>query len=265
MNNRNNMLAAGAIGRTIFAPANSKTYLPDILDLKGKVIKYIDCMNGLVDEDKHGIQITGGYMTDTYLNLMKADTKEIFIKDEPLVNFQLSERRGIRDNILKVVDFPNSYIENPSNNDVFLFLVFWYDDFNLANIYSDTDLTNIDSFEVTQFNSTQNKMLFDENRTMYNKEIQDFYTILDNFTTPKNMQSVAPSDMICSYLTLVKNNFEFVQNVPLSLFSNMYIYDRIKLQNIVFDFTNSFIEISPNAAANVAGRSYFFNVEYKAE
>ena len=29
------MLAAGAIGRTILVQANSKVYLPDILDLKG--------------------------------------------------------------------------------------------------------------------------------------------------------------------------------------------------------------------------------------
>ena len=260
-------LAAGAIGKTIIAKANSVTPLPDILDLKGKVIKYIDCLNDVVTYDREGNTITTGDQNNVYLNLMKAETKELFIENEPLSNFQLSVRRGKRDNILKVVDFPNSFILNTSNSDVLLFIVFWYDDFNLSNTYSAEDKTNIDSFEVFQFNATQLKMLFDENRTMYNKEIQDFFVIMDenSFTTPKNKQSVVSSDMLSSYLTLVKNNFEFIRNVPLALFANTAIFDRVKLQNIVFDFTNSYIEVPASISANINGKSYFFNVEYKAD
>lgn len=259
------MLAAGAIGRTILVQANSKVYLPDILDLKGKVIKYLDCVNDLATEDSDGVTLTTGQINDVYINLMKSETQEIFIKNVPLSNFQVSERKGIRDNISRVVDFPNSWLENRSNSDVVLFLVFWYDDIQISNLYSAAERTNIESFEVEQFNAIQNKMLFDEDRTLTNKEIQDFY-IFDNtnaFITPTGKTSVTGADVANSYLHLVKGNFQFVKNVPLILFKNSDTYDRIKLQNIIFDFSNSWIEISPSSAANVNGKSYFFNIEYK--
>lgn len=259
------MLAAGAIGRTILAKANSKTYLPDILDLKGKVIKYLDCLNNLAVLDRDGVTITTGQQNDVYLNLMKSETKEIFIKNVPLSNYQVSERKGIRDNISRVVDFPNSWVENYTNSDVVLFLVFWYDDIQISNLYSQQDRTNIESFEVNQFNTTQQRMMFDEDRTLVNKEIQDFY-VFDNqaaFITPTGKTSVTGADIKNSYLTLVKANFEFVKNVPLILFKNSDVYKRIKLQNIVFDFSNSWIDVPPTTAANVNGKSYFFNIEYK--
>lgn len=259
------MLAAGAIGRTILARANAKTPLPDILDLKGKVIKYLDCANDLAVLDSDGVTITTGQINDVYINLMKADTQEYFIKDVPLSNYQVSERKGIRDNISRVVDFPNSFVVNHSNNDVVLFLVFWYDDIQISNLYSAADKTNIDNFEVSQFNAIQERMLFDEDRTLFNKEIQDFY-IMDNqaaFITPTGKTSVTGADVANSYLTLVKGNFQFVKNVPLILFKNSDTYDRIKLQNIVFDFSNSWIDVPTATAANVNGKSYFFNIEYK--
>lgn len=260
-------LAAGAIGRTIIAKANTTTYLPDILDLKGKVIKYIDVLNDSVDYDSDGNAITAGQINDCFLNLMKVDTKELFIKDEPASNFQFSVRNGQRDNILKIVDFPNSFVVNTSNSDITLFVVFWYDDFSISNIWSDDDKTNIDSFEVWQFNATQQKIMFDENRTMYDKEIQDFYVVLNEntFTTPKNKTSVTDTTLRSSYLTLQRNNFEFLRNIPLVLFSNRYIYDRIKLQNVVFDFSNSYITVPSSLVSAVTGKSYFFNVEYKQD
>lgn len=260
-----NMLAAGAIGRTIIAKANSKTYLPDILDLKGKVIKYIDCLNDLAVLDRDGVTITTGQQNTVFLNLIKSASQEIFIKNVPLSNYQVSERKGIRDNISRVVDFPHSWILNESNSDVVLFLVFWYDDIQISHLYSASDRTNIESFEVSQFNSTQQRMLFDEDRTLVDKEIQDFL-VYDNtsaFVTPTGKTSVTGNDLKSSYLTLVKGNFEFVRNVPLILFKNSDTYDRIRLQNIVFDFSNSYIDVSSTVAAAVAGKSYFFNIEYK--
>ena len=259
------MLAAGAIGRTILAKANSKTYLPDVLDLKGKVIKYIDCLNDLAIEDRDGVSITAGQQNNVFLSLIKSGTQEIFIKNVPLSNYQISERKGIRDNISRVVDFPHSWVENNSASDVVLFLVFWYDDIQISNLYSAADQTNIENFEVAQFSSTQQRMLFDEDRTLVNKEIQDFivYDNTNAFTTPTGRTSVTGTDLASSYLTLVKGNFKFIRNVPLILFKNSDTYDRIKLQNIVFDFSNSYIDVSSTTAAAVAGKSYFFNIEYK--
>lgn len=259
------MLAAGAIGKTITVKANSKTYLPDILDLKGKVIKYIDCLNDLALEDRDGVSITPGQQNNVFLNLIKAETKEIFVKNVPVSNYQVSERKGIRDNISRIIDFPNSWIDNLSNTDVVLFIVFWYDDILISNLFSTSEKTNIESFEVSQFDSAQQRIIFDENRTLVNKEIQDFY-VFDNqssFVTPSGKTSVTGADVANSYITLVKANFQFVRNVPLILFKNSDVYERIKLQNIIFDFCNSWIDVSPTTATNVNGKSYFFNIEYK--
>ena len=259
------MLAAGAIGRTIIAKAHTKTYLPDILDLKGKVIKYIDCLNDMAVLDRDGVTITSGQINNCFLSLIKEGTQEIFIKNVPLSNYQVSERKGIRDNISRVVDFPHSWLENNSGSDIVLFIVFWYDDIQISNLYSAAEKTNIESFEVSQFNSTQQRMLFDEDRTLVDKQIQDFF-VYDNtaaFVTPTGKTSVTGADLKSSYLTLVKGNYEFVRNVPLILFKNSDTYDRIKLQNIVFDFSNSYIDVSSTVATAVAGKSYFFNIEYK--
>ena len=102
---------------------------------------------------------------------------------------------------------------------------------------------------------------------MYDKQIQDFFVILNDqgFITPRSKTSVNDTVIKSSYLTLQKNNFEFLRNIPLVLFANDNVYHRIKLQNVVFDFSNSYITIPAAYAANVTGKSYFFNIEYKQD
>lgn len=257
-------LASGAIGTTITAKAGQITYLPEIQDLRGKTIKYIDCVNGLTTQDVKGTAITAN-PEGVFLTLMQKGTKNYFVKDCPISNYMLSVRKGNRDNVIRIVDFSNSFVDNKTNSDVVLYLVFWYDDEKLSNLYDETQPTNIDAFEVSQFSANENRFYFQENRTLYNKEIQlftvPFYS--SSFVAPSGKTTVSQSVIKDSFVTLQKNNFQFLRNVPLMLFVSDDYVDRIILQNIVFDFTNSYIEIPTSLIASVSGKAYFINCEYK--
>lgn len=256
-------LATGAKGVTIPVPAYSKIYLPDILDLKDKNIKFLDCLNNIISADREGNAITTN-INGVFVNLMQKETQKLFFKNLPVSQLCFPTTYGERKIVNRYIDLINSFVVNETANDVNLFFVFWYDDNKVSNPYSETQENNIDSVEVRQFSQVENKVYFDEQRTLVGKQITFFdFDLTGGFTTPQNNTCVGSSVLYSSFLTLQKNNYKFVENVPLACFSSMYLFNKICLSNVVFDFTNSFIEFPISEQANVIGKAFFANVYYK--
>lgn len=260
----NTQTASCAKGFAVEVKAYSKTYLPDILDLKDKTIKYIDVCNGVINKDIYENSISSNIDIDScYLSLMEHGTQNLFIKDVNINNFVPFYKNGERDIVLKKIDLINSFIQNNSNKDVVIYFVFWYDDTRIANVISKNEAPFVDFTEVAQFDPLTNKCYFPDNRTLIGKKISYFdFNIRGNFVTPNMKTNVDNTDMVSSYLTLVKNNYMFVENVPLVLFTTINMMNVIKLQNVIFDLQNSYISFPQSIKANVTGKVFFCNVEY---
>lgn len=255
-------IASGAKTFTIIIPPYFKTYLPDILDLKDRTIKYIDCVNGMIEYDINGNALSND-IDGTYISLMQKGTQNLFIKGCNVNRFCPYLRYGERDEILKEIDMINSFVENNTNQTKIMTFVFWYDEPQIMNPFYIGEPNNVDYVEIKQFDQLNNRIYFGENRTLLDKQISSFtfpFVGDGEFQTPSNKKSVSTTVLSQSYLTLQKNNFMFIENVPLCLFTNDYMFNRIILQNVKFDFQNSYISIINGVTVDGV---YFANVEYK--
>lgn len=257
-------IASGAKGVTINVPRQTTIYLPDILDLKNKSIKYIDVCNGFINVDRNE-NIISDHVKDCYISLMEVGTQNLFYKDVNLLVLDSFKRFGKRELINKKIDLVNSYITNQGVYDINIFIVFWYDEPQVIRPYYEDQVNNVDYIEVKKFNSVENRLYFSENRTLLNKEIVNFTFITNNIVSPSNSVTVGFSQYQVGFLTLQKNNFMFVENVPILLFSDYGIYSRMQLQNVQFDFINSYIDVPSNYASAIDGKCFFANVEYRRE
>lgn len=257
-------IASGAKGVTINVPAKSMVYLPDILDLKNKVIKYIDVCNSVLTIDRNGNTVANG-VENCYISLMEVGSQNLFYKDVNLLVLDFYKKFGKRELIGKKIDLINSCITNHGNSDINIFIVFWYDEQQVMRPYYEDQVNNMDYIEVKKFNSVENRLYFSENRTLLNKEIVNFTFVPNTIVSPSNSNTVDFSQYQLGFLTLQRNNFMFVENVPLLLFSDYGVYSRMQLQNVQFDFINSYIDVPSNYASAIDRKCFFANVEYRRE
>lgn len=257
-------IASGAKGVTINVPAKSMVYLPDILDLKNKAIKYIDVCNSILSIDRNGNNVD--YNVDNcYISLMEVGSQNLFYKDVNLTTIDPFSKLGMRSLIDKKIDLVNSYITNQGNNNINIFIVFWYDEPQVMRPYYEDQVNNVDYIEVKKFNTVENRLYLPESRTLINKEIVNLTFIPDTLISPSNNTTVGYSQYKVGFLTLQRNNFMFVENVPLFLFSDNEVCFRMQLQNVQFDFINSYIDIPSSQASAMNGKCFFANVEYRRE
>ena len=266
-----NKLVSGAIGVPVKI-TDTRISLPDILELKGKRIKHIDFADAVLQtvSGDNGVAnvLPASSLSGAFLNLMEQNTQEYKIKGMPLKNLALSVNYGNRPFINKIVDFPNSYIDfpmllqYPALQDKIIFLVFWYDEPQIMQRIQEAGKTVIQNFEVDVFDTNFRKIGFGDNRTLTNKKFRNlFFHYLNGYgTTPAGKKLITLTDAQRSFITLQRENLKFVRNVPVYLFYQVNNYYPVRLQNITFDFLNSYIEVAP-AVSLQANSCFFFNAE----
>jgi len=266
-----NKLVSGAIGVPIKI-TGTRIDLPDILELKGKRIKHIDFAD-LVKTTTEG-QIGVGElvpvhsMDGAFISLMEQNTKTYKIKDLPLKQLALSINHGNRLFINKIIDFPNSYIDFPAllDNNAFLgkiiFLVFWYDEPLIMQRIQEGGKTTIQSFEVDVFDLNFRRINFGDNRTLVGKKFRNMF-FQHNLGVGKTPTGKIPVDFYTarsSFVNLQLENLKYIKNIPVYIFYQTENFFPIRLQNIVFDFLNSYIEVAPTVTLQPYN-CYFFNAE----
>jgi len=256
-----NDLYSGAIGQTIQILPGERIYLPDILDLKGKNIKAIDYCDALATSPEGNAIMADG--AGLYLNLMKAGTKNLFVKDFPLTDLAVSRTKGQRVKINEIIDLINSFIYNPTNKTGYIYLVFWFDEPKISNVYQTSEQSNYESFEVVRKSENSNIIPFDENRTLYAKQVRNlFLSISGGSVTPSGRIIAGTVYYTKMFITLQLNNYKYIRQVPLYLFNQISNYEPIRLQNVVFDFNNSYLELAKNETLE-AGVAFLISEEYK--
>lgn len=251
-----NVAISAGLGVSIPLNGPGKIFFPEINDLKGRVIKYIDFydVQGAYDVDYKYIAPSN----DGSLSLMEYSTKNYPIKDVPLSVFSVARNTGKRFLINRVIDVPNSYIHINQVSGNNLFFVFWYDLEESAETMLENDVYAYDTFNVIRMNRNSTGIIpFSENRTLFGKEFGSL-----RFQFGLNMNVVDPSvpseyTYIDSntaksiYITLQNGSFKIIRNVPLMLLGD-YNYnnynqlqlnrDGINFKNVKFDFTNSYLQ-----------------------
>lgn len=238
-----NKLVSASIGIEIPIDYDKeKILLPDILDLKGKRIKHITICDSLTYAPSGKvIAVPTGY-----LSLIEQNTKELKINNLPFDVLNDSVVNGNMFFINKIVDFTQSYvmIDSPSTYiGKSIYMVVWYDEPKIMGLIKEPIRNTVDSFEVLIPTLTQNKYLFGENRTLYNKKFQNLLLFVsDTGKTAQGNVSITDALSKKAFLTLSTGNYEFFRQVPIYLFNQNASTYPLRLQNIYFDFTNSYIE-----------------------
>jgi len=266
-----NKLVSGAIGVAVEITGN-KIMLPDVLDLKGKRIKHIDFCD-FTSETASGKVCTNLYLyadgaitneNSASLNIQEQNTRVLKIKDMSLDLLRVSRRKGNREFINKIIDFPNSFITLTGTPEYgkHIFLVFWYDEPKNMHQVFENGRTEIDSFEIQIKNPQLRRIPFGENRTLFNRMYQNIilFAPLAPGITPLGNPSVAKEKAVNTFITLQRENYKYIRNVPLSLFDQTEDVFPLRLQNIKFEFLNSYLEVAPSVPL-VVGESWAFNVE----
>lgn len=251
-----NVAISAGLGVSIPLTGTGKIFFPEINDLKGRVIKYIDFydVQGAYDVDYKYIAPSN----DGSLSLMEYSTKNFPIKDVPLSVFSVARNTGKRFLINRVIDVPNSYIQINQVSGNNIFFVFWYDLEESAETMLENDVYAYDTFNVIRMNRNSTGIIpFSENRTLFGKQFGSLrfqfglnMTVMDP-SVPSEYTYIDSNTAKSIYITLQNGSFKFIRNVPLMLLGD-YNYnnynqlqlnrDGINFKNVKFDFTNSYLQ-----------------------
>lgn len=254
-----NQLVSGAYGLEIIVSPGQKTiYFPDVAVLRGKRIKHIDLCDELF-RSKSGLQIPDIENQEVEGNItFRSAQSQINIVDKLNIReISTYSRQGNRISFNHIFDFSKSYInltKNTVDKNKALYFVVWYDEpaVRHTNVKSDFE---IQFFEVQL---KQSRTMFNEENKLRGKRLKNLLLSFPS-VTPSGYAGISENSSKRMFLTLQKGNLQFFQGVPLSLFYQYKLYEQLKLENITFDFTNSFIDIV-DPVDPTDYKSVFFNV-----
>jgi hypothetical protein len=249
-----NKLVSGAIGVEVqLYPNISKVNFPDVAVLRKKRIKHIDVFWGIKTPSGNDIAANSSF----FITLTEANTQKELISDLALSVLNVNGERLF---INKIIDLQRSFITlssitDPANvTNKSLYFVFWYDEPSVWGEILANGRTSIQPIELTL---TGLKTHFLENRDLVNKRFQNLI-LCKPVITPSGKAGLTNNLYLSTkFLTLQRNGLQFISQVPLSIFYQSLDNYPIRLQNIRFDFQNSFIE-TINTSANDL-KTVFFN------
>lgn len=246
---------SGAIALPVLIKPGVRTvYFPDDATLRGKTIKHIDICDE-IDKDLSGLPV---YKADTFnITFFEKGTQTKSIDALPSELLQTSTKKGNRIRFNNVFDFPASYIslsENKLDRSHVVYFVFWYDEPAVSLPINTSARKKFTSFESTL---TKPRTYFLENEELRNAKIRSIL-FSKQARTATGKESIKAATLNRAFITLRRGNLQFVRNLPLYLLAQRENAYLINLQNIRFDFTNSYIELVD--AQQTDYKSVFFNV-----
>ena len=238
---------------------------PYIEDLKGRTVKYIDfypCrwLPGTADE---GLATTDSL----YVTLADSVGNSYLVHDLPLSRFDYAATCGLRQPVGRRISLQNSYLtcQDASAVGKAAAFVFWYDlpEFSARNR---TDDLLIDSVTVPLASEVRHNPLPDEER-MARRRFRHLWLATPT-VTPDYRDALTADQLKNLYITLRKGAYNVLEDVPLWLFHQLRMMDKLELANITFDFQSSYLTIGgagtiPRVKEDYIGKTVFFNLAYE--
>lgn len=244
-----------------------RNYLPDIAELRGRVVKYIDfaATDYLPDTTARGV----GTSADFYFTIMDQYGVTELHRDMPLDMFNYETSLGVRQPICSKINLQNSYITCTDAQYIGknVALIFYYDlpEYSARNT---TDKVVTDAVTV-KLTTLLRHNAFPDIERLQGKRFRRIMFALSN-VLPDEEQSVPSLTINNLFVTLRKGTYNVVENVPLGIFWELMMLEKSEWANIIFDFQNSYITIGgagtyPNGENEFIGKAVFFNMQYESK
>lgn len=245
-----NKYISGAIAVEVPLSAGQIVFnFPDVPLLREKRIKHIEQV--FIAKSYSGKDI---YSSAVYLNLTEVNTQSEMVQN---LNTNQLNVDGNRLYLNKMIDLQRSYISIPTGgeaNKVVLF-VFWFDEpVNRAFVEETNNRTVISHLELKL---TGSRTYFPENFKLRGKRIQQIYLQFPEIS-PNGNDGITSVVAENKFITLSRNNVEFFKNIPISIFYQSDKTFELRIQNIQFDFQNSYIDTLTTTADDL--KTVFFNL-----
>jgi len=249
-----NKLVSGIYGMEIRV-IGKKILFPNTPHLENKRIKHIEFLKRSVLPKVPSGTETVDDINSMYITLVNRGTANQVIEN---LNVTSLNNKGDRMFINKVIDLQKSFIEykgteNQINKSVFI--LFYYDE---PAVWSAINVINQRTIVMSlELKLTGKKTYFAYNNDFLNKKILSL-NLLFPAVSPLGNDCISSYNQNNKFITLVRNNLEFISNVPILIFYQKDLYYQIRLQGIKFDLQKSFIYSLTNTVDDL--KSVFFNV-----
>lgn len=236
-----------------------KTTLPFPLDLKDKRIKHIEI------DDEQTLSPTGltVYTGNSRLTLTEQYTKERKVYQLNSQEIKTSLNEGNMLFLNKVIDFGQSFVEIDNLSDVgkAVLIIVYYDEPSQMNYVptENANKTTFDAFELPILNTNKTRWTFPENNNLRGKKMQQIMLQSGLSTTPEGYTGISAAVAKRAYITFKKDNYEFIKQFPLHRLYQVGDQWPLRFQNVVFDFTNSYIDFVNMTGITAGVSSVFFN------
>lgn len=256
-----NKLISGAYGFEIALNNTNKIFLPDISILRNKRIKYIDVIDSFLSHTANGNSIIN-VNTPKYITLVEQNTQQEIIQNLPTTflnpfksNITVSDRIFIN----KIIDFSKSYIDvSKTDPDLlagkYIYIVVYFDEPRIWNVLLPNSRTRTYSLEL---NLEKEKNYFSENLNLFDKKYRHLQ-LSTPVTTPSGNEGIDRYYLKNKFITLSRDNIQFIHRVPLVLFQHPHFSENMRLQNVKVDLQHSYIETTTTTSVDL--KSLFFNV-----
>lgn len=218
-----------------------RNYFPDLQDLYGRKIQaltlYPECL------PLNGQSIAAADCKQWTVNLT-SDGQNYDLLNTPAAEFVNSLVLGKPIELNMPLSFENCYIDAQQVSRAgVLVAVVWYEADPQYRAKATTDLCDYNSFDINLVLMPGYRNYFPDNRDMAGKHFRGFNHHLGIATTPFG-QRAADINNNAVYLTFMNGTYALMERVPLMAFIQSDFIERQKFDNILFDFENSFVELS---------------------
>lgn len=235
------MIYSGAKMIEIPITRTGRNYFPDVQDLYGRTIQALTLFPDCNPLNGGGIYPTD--YEDWSVNLT-ADGQNYDLLNTPAAEFVNERVLGKPLELNMPLSLENCYIDARTVTSTGLLVaVVWFEADAQYRATAKTDLCSYNSFDINIVLMPGYRNYFPDNRDMAGKHFRGFNRDRAMETTPFG-QVVADIDSNATYLTFVKGTYALMERVPLVAFEQTSFIERQKFDNIVFDFENSYLELS---------------------
>jgi hypothetical protein len=229
----------------------TKYYFPRLKELEGKKILWIIAHNNIsASKTPRGLAYEN---QNSYITLCDKRTNQ-YIIDRVLSSELSGYGFGNFPEIRREIDFERSFFEiynAASVNGKAKYFVIFYEEPQIAHADStpETDITNF------QIDLTGRKTFFRERKDLTLARFRNIFIGQPQWS-PDRKPLYNGGEYAGMFITLQKDNLQFISNLPVSLLRQSDRHYYFIMENIMFDFRNSYIENCNNVLTD---KSLFFN------
>lgn len=219
-----------------------RNYFPDVNDLYGRTIQSItlfpNCVplsgkNSVLEDDYYAISLN-----------LTSDGSTYEVLNAPVIQYSNYYTLGRNVEVNQKLSLEHCYfdVQYLSQTGVIV-AVLWFEADKQYRADAKTDLDSINSFDVPLLLGTGYRNYLPDNRDMVDKHFRGFLVDSTMLYSP-NGQQVDQQDLSPCYITLCKGSYAVIDRLPLQAFQQLWDIEKMRFDNIIFDFEQSFIEVA---------------------